>query len=91
MLHIVGGGGKNALLSQMTADAIGRPVVVGPFEATAMGNFDAGASNGDGQLQLRDIAHLRRIVADSFDLLRYEPSANANWDEAALRCGGFHS
>jgi rhamnulokinase len=86
VLHIVGGGGKNALLSQMTADAIGRPVVVGPFEATAMGNVlvQAMATN-----QVRDISHLRRIVAESFDLLRYEPSANANWDEAALRSARF--
>jgi rhamnulokinase len=88
VLHIVGGGGKNALLSQMTTDAIGRPVVVGPFEATAMGNVlvQAMATN-----QVRDIAHLRRIVGDSFELLRYEPSSSAKWDEAALRYAGFHS
>src|SRR6185369_259654 len=72
VLHIVGGGGKNALLSQMTADAIGRPVVVGPFEATAMGNVlvQAMATN-----QVRNIAHLRQIVANSFELLSYKPSA----------------
>ena len=66
VLHIVGGGGKNALLSQMTADAIGRPVVVGPYEATAMGNVlvQAMATN-----QVRDVAHLRQIVAGSFELM----------------------
>jgi rhamnulokinase len=86
VLHIVGGGGKNELLSQMTADAIGRPVVVGPFEATAMGNVlvQAMATN-----EVRDIADLRRIVAGSFDLVTYQPSANANWDKAASRYAGF--
>ena len=56
----------------MTADAIGRPVVVGPFEATAMGNVlvQAMATN-----EVRDVTHLRRIVAGSFDLVTYQPAS----------------
>jgi rhamnulokinase len=82
VLHIVGGGGKNELLSQMTADATGRTVVVGPYEATAMGNVlvQAMATN-----EVRDIAHLRKIVARSFELKTYEPAAQADWDAAASR------
>ena len=38
VLHIIGGGSRNALLNQMTANAIGRPVLAGPAEATATGN-----------------------------------------------------
>jgi rhamnulokinase len=88
VLHIVGGGGKNALLSQMTADAIGRPVVVGPYEATAMGNVlvQAMATN-----EVRDVTHLRRIVADSFDLVTFQPAAGADWDAAASRHQAFHA
>jgi rhamnulokinase len=81
-IHIVGGGGKNALLSQMTADATGRRVVVGPYEATAMGNalVQAMASG-----QVRDLAHLRRIVASSTELAVFEPSSSAGWDDAYRR------
>ena len=38
VIHIVGGGSRNALLNQLTADATGRPVTAGPAEATVLGN-----------------------------------------------------
>jgi rhamnulokinase len=82
VLHIVGGGGKNALLSQMTADAIGRPVIVGPYEATAMGNLLVQAM---ATKEVRDLTHLRNIVAGSFELVTYKPTHGADWDDAASR------
>jgi rhamnulokinase len=39
VVHIVGGGARNQLLCQATADRTGRPVVAGPVEATALGNI----------------------------------------------------
>jgi rhamnulokinase len=86
VLHIVGGGGKNALLSQMTADAIGRRVIVGPYEATAIGNALVQAMALG---HVRDLSHLRRIVADSFEIATLEPSAGAAWESAATRFAKF--
>ena len=82
VIHVVGGGGKNDLLCQMTADATGRRVVVGPYEATALGNALVQAmAAGD----VRDLADLRRIVARSFELATYEPSGTSEWEHASER------
>jgi rhamnulokinase len=81
-IHVVGGGTKNALLCQFTADACGRPVHAGPVEATAIGNILVQAL-GDGQLS--SISDLRAVVARSFPVTVYEPIATAPWTEAADR------
>lgn len=77
VIHIVGGGGKNTLLSQMTADATGRRVVVGPYEATALGNALVQAM---AMGEVSDLAELRQIVAESSDLVTYEPTDSATWE-----------
>lgn len=82
VIHVVGGGGKNELLCQMTADATGRRVVVGPYEATALGNALVQAmAAGD----VRDLAELRQIVAQSFELVTYEPAGASEWAAAGER------
>ena len=59
-IHVVGGGAKNALLCQFTADACARPVHAGPIEATAIGNILMQAL---GRGRLGSIAELRAVVA----------------------------
>ncbi|MEM6392589.1 MAG: rhamnulokinase family protein [Planctomycetota bacterium] len=70
VLHIVGGGGQNGLLNRMTANAIHRPVVVGPFEATALGN---GLTQAIGTGALAGLDELRAVVRHSFELETVEP------------------
>ena len=69
-IHIVGGGVNNELLCQLTADISGRQVVAGPVEATALGNVLVQARAAG---ELADLAELRRVVAESFPLERFEP------------------
>jgi rhamnulokinase len=84
VLHIVGGGSRNALLCQLTADACAVPVVAGPVEAAAIGNVlvqarTLGAVAGT-------LTDLRQLVADTTQLHRYEPQGSAAaWDAAAAR------
>ena len=77
VLHIVGGGIRNTLLNQLTADAIGMPVLAGPAEATLAGNVlvQALASGA-----ITSIAEGRKVVADSFGVERYDPAIAAGWD-----------
>ncbi|MGY0020493.1 rhamnulokinase [Streptomyces sp. YJ-C3] len=83
VVHIVGGGARNALLCQLTADACGLPVVAGPAEAAALGNVLVQA-RADGVLG--DRAAMRRLVADSQPLTRYAPRGDrARWTAAAAR------
>jgi rhamnulokinase len=81
-IHVVGGGVRNTLLCQFTADACGRAVQAGPIEATAAGNVLMQAL---AQHRLGSIADLRAVVARSFLVTPYEPRNTAAWDEAALR------
>lgn len=76
-IHIVGGGSKNQLLNQMTADATGRRVVAGPAEATAAGNILVQAM-ADGQVN--DLVSIRAIVARSFEMIEYRPTDSDRWD-----------
>jgi rhamnulokinase len=77
VIHIVGGGGKNSLLCQMTADATGRRVVVGPYEATASGNALVQAMAAG---EFSNLAELRSIVAHSFELTNFNPSKPEQWN-----------
>jgi len=70
ILHAVGGGIQNELLTQLTADAIGRRVVAGPVEGTIIGNIGVVAiASGE----VENLAEWRKIVAGSFDVKSYEP------------------
>ena len=86
-VHVVGGGVRNALLLQLTADACGLPVVAGPAEAAALGNIlvqarALGAAPGD-------LDGMRALLRATQPLRRFEPSrgAAAAWDAAAARIG----
>jgi rhamnulokinase len=81
-IHVVGGGSKNTLLCQFTADACGRPVHGGPVEATAIGNILMQAL---GRGRLGSIQELRQVVARSFPVTVYEPRNARAWDDAAGR------
>jgi rhamnulokinase len=86
-VHIVGGGARNALLCQLTADACGLPVVAGPVEATALGNVLVQARALGAAPD--DLGGMRQLVRRTQNLRRFEPSrgrAHA-WDEAARRAG----
>ncbi|MEV0846667.1 rhamnulokinase family protein [Streptomyces sp. NPDC049954] len=84
-VHLVGGGSRNTLLCQLTADATGLPVVAGPTEATALGNVLVQArAHG----LVHDRSGMRSLVAATQGLRRYEPGGDRGvWDAAAARIG----
>jgi rhamnulokinase len=82
-VHLVGGGARNALLCQLTADACALPVVAGPVEASAAGNIlvqarALGAAPGD-------LDGMRDLVAATQPLRRYEPGGTGRRWAAAER------
>ncbi len=84
VLHVVGGGARNELLCQLTADACGVPLVAGPVEATALGNVLVQArSIGTGP---QSLAEMRGLTRRTHRLVRYEPRGdNAVWASAEAR------
>lgn len=81
VVHVVGGGARNELLCQLTADATGLPVVAGPAEGTAVGNLLVQAQANDDLAP--GLPALRQVVADSVTTRRYEPAGDpAAWAAA---------
>ncbi|WP_433385667.1 rhamnulokinase [Micromonospora sp. KLBMP9576] len=85
-VHVVGGGARNELLCQLTADACGLPVLAGPVEATALGNVlvqarALGVVGGD-------LPALRAVLRGTQRIVRYEPrGAETAWRAADRRLG----
>ncbi len=78
VIHVVGGGSRNDLLNQFTANACHRPVIAGPTEATALGNVLVQArAAGD----IGDLAAIRDIVRASSELTTFEPTDTEVWND----------
>jgi rhamnulokinase len=84
VVHVVGGGARNELLCQLTADATGLPVIAGPAEATCFGNVlvqarALGAAPGD-------LAGMRALIRSTQPLRSFSPARDAGaWAAAAAR------
>jgi rhamnulokinase len=91
-IRIIGGGSKNRLLNQLTADATGRRVLAGPAEATALGNVALQILATGETSSLKEI---RAIVDRSFPTEVFEPLDADKWDQQAVRfeqyCGNIYA
>ncbi|MGD0499016.1 MAG: rhamnulokinase family protein [Bryobacteraceae bacterium] len=84
-IRVIGGGCRNAMLNQFTADATGCRVLAGPAEATALGNI---AMQLVGTGAIASIDDARALIQRSFPVEVFEPSGGAGWDRAYA---GFQS
>ena len=87
VIHMVGGGVRNELLCQLTADACGLPVIAGPVEAAALGNALVQARTIG--VAPCDIEGLRALVRETQELRRFEPRGDPDiWARAEQRLSG---
>lgn len=76
-IRVIGGGSKNRLLNQFTADATGKPVIAGPAEATALGNIAVQMTATGSAASLDDA---RAILDRSFPTELFEPRDAETWE-----------
>lgn len=81
-IRIIGGGSKNRLLNQLTADATGRKVLAGPAEATAIGNLAIQILATGAATSLNEV---RAIVDRSYPAEVFEPLDTDKWNRQAER------
>lgn len=82
VLHVVGGGSRDVVLNQFTADALQRTVVAGPVEATAVGNI---LMQMIATRAIRSLDQGRELVGRSFPVTSFKPGASEPWDTANAR------
>jgi rhamnulokinase len=84
VIHVVGGGSRNELLNQFTANACDRPVLAGPVEATVLGNLLVQARSSGETVSLDEI---RTIVRESTEAREFQPESATQpiWVEARGR------
>lgn len=82
VVHIVGGGSRNALLNQFTANALGVRVLAGPEEATAIGNLMVQAT---GMGILPDLAAAQPLIRSAFPIREFKPGDVDLWNAAFAR------
>ncbi len=78
-LHVVGGGSQNIFLNPCTANALNRPVVCGPVEATALGNI---LMQLMATKEIRSLDEGREIIRASFETKTWTPQDTDAWDAA---------
>ena len=86
VVNIVGGGSKDEMLNQFTADALDLPVLAGPKEATAVGNFMVQAM---GLGLIASMQEAQPIIRQAFPIKSYEPRDTTAWDQAYDRFRGI--
>ena len=79
VINIVGGGIKDKMICQFTANATKRVVNAGPVEATSIGNIIV---QGIAMGAIKDLNEGRQIVRNSFDIAQYLPQDSEAWDNA---------
>jgi rhamnulokinase len=78
----MGGGSKNRLLNQFTADATGRKVLAGPAEATALGNIAIQIVATGEASSLKEV---RAMVDRSFPTEVFDPLETDKWQQQTER------
>jgi rhamnulokinase len=81
-IRVIGGGSKNHLLNQLTADATGKTVIAGPAEATVLGNVAVQMLATDCVSSLKEV---RAMLARSYPAEIFEPVNTEEWDRHAER------
>ena len=81
-IYMIGGGSRNRMMNQFTADATGRTVIAGPVEATALGSA---IMQFRGIGMLKDVWEAREILSETLELKMYHPQPGADWDTAYTR------
>jgi rhamnulokinase len=81
-IRVIGGGSKNAVLNQFTADATGCRVIAGPAEATAAGNIGVQLiATG----RAASLADARALIDRSFPTDVFEPRDPDPWNREFVR------